>query len=277
MPFFLYSQIKSIRAELKARIRENKKELKSLPRGDLRTYPDGPRKWKWYDGRKPLSKKEPDKAMALSRRKYLELTIREDEEDLAICNSLMEESKSTDSVSALFNKYPEMDRLHKAFMEEKHKDWDAWGMADYERDRVFEESARYMSDKGDWVRSKAELAIANWLFARGISYRYEPRMVANGNVYYPDFLIMHPQTGREYILEYFGLCSNDEYLEHNAKKLKDYAKAGILINRTLLVASESEDEPMDYERLTDMLTYFFLLDEKEIKYLSEKKREAISQ
>ena len=50
---------------------------------------------------------------------------------------------------------------------------------------------RYRTYKGDYVRSKSELIIANELYANKISYEYEKPLILNGyaNPFYPDFTI----------------------------------------------------------------------------------------
>jgi len=59
-----------------------------------------------------------------------------------------------------------------------------------------------------YVRSRAELVIANWLFAEGIAYAYEKRVPIKEDVYC-DFYI---PKGKVYV-EFWGLEDDEAYLE----------------------------------------------------------------
>jgi DNA helicase-4 len=63
--------------------------------------------------------------------------------------------------------------------------------------------------RGDTVKSFGEKAIANFLFERGIDYRYEQPMRWNGRPYRPDFTLLAGE--RKIIIEYFGLKGDTQY------------------------------------------------------------------
>jgi len=48
---------------------------------------------------------------------------------------------------------------------------------------------RFKTLRGELVRNKLEMEVANMLFERGIDYDYEPYLKINQNVYFPDFKI----------------------------------------------------------------------------------------
>ena len=68
--------------------------------------------------------------------------------------------------------------------------------------------ADYRINDGHYVRSRAELVIANWLFTEGIAYAYEKRVPIKEDVYC-DFYI---PKGKIYI-EFWGLKDDEAYLE----------------------------------------------------------------
>lgn len=68
--------------------------------------------------------------------------------------------------------------------------------------------AEYRTNDGHYVRSRAELVIANWLFAEGIAYAYEKRVPIKEDIYC-DFYI---SKGKIYI-EFWGLEDDEAYLE----------------------------------------------------------------
>ena len=82
--------------------------------------------------------------------------------------------------------------------------------------------AEYRTNDGHYVRSRAELVIANWLFAEGIAYAYEKRVPIKEDVYC-DFYI---PKGKIYI-EFWGYEDDEAYLKRKEKKIELYKKYGL--------------------------------------------------
>lgn len=75
-----------------------------------------------------------------------------------------------------------------------------------------EEGLIHRTTRGELVRSKSEVIIANLLHALGITYAYEqPFAGRDGSVRYPDFTIEDAETGRRVFLEHLGLMSEPAY------------------------------------------------------------------
>ncbi|MGG1327147.1 RecQ family ATP-dependent DNA helicase [Bacillus tropicus] len=70
----------------------------------------------------------------------------------------------------------------------------------------------YATQKGERVRSKSEVIIANMLFASGIEYEYEKEIItSNGKKICPDFTLY--KNDRIYYLEHVGMLHNQQYAE----------------------------------------------------------------
>jgi hypothetical protein len=64
------------------------------------------------------------------------------------------------------------------------------------RERFLERGLIHRTERGELVRSKSELVIADKLYARGIDYAYEqPLVLPNGHIRYPDFTIADQARG----------------------------------------------------------------------------------
>lgn len=72
---------------------------------------------------------------------------------------------------------------------------------------------------GTWVASKGEQAIADWLAAEGIAYRYEPEL-AGGLT--PDFHL----EGTDVVVEYWGMSGEPGYEERMEEKMRVYEEHG---------------------------------------------------
>lgn len=78
----------------------------------------------------------------------------------------------------------------------------------------------YSTSKGDLVRSKSEVIIANLLYQNSISYEYEKDLTLGGIKVSPDFTITH--EGQEYYWEHLGMIGVEDYDTAWLKKLNLY-------------------------------------------------------
>lgn len=96
--------------------------------------------------------------------------------------------------------------------------------------------------RGELVRSKSEVAIADLLFSLGKDYLYEKPLEVGGTVKYPDFTIEDSDSGHVFYLEHLGMLDDPGYRARWEQKLAWYASVGITCeggeNGTLLLTDE---------------------------------------
>ncbi len=126
----------------------------------------------------------------------------------------------------------------------------SWAYASYPTNPLNPEKKIFETLKGDHVRSKSELLIANFLFTHQIPYRYECSIELGSNIYYPDFTIRHPQTKELFLWEHFGMMDETGYQRKAWAKLQNYAIHGFLPMINLITS---------YETLTHPLTQTYIL------------------
>ena len=68
----------------------------------------------------------------------------------------------------------------------------------------------YHTTKGDLVRSKSEVIIANLLFDSGLEYHYERELIYDKGKIRPDFTVVTP-SGNTYYWEHLGMLGIEEY------------------------------------------------------------------
>ena len=96
--------------------------------------------------------------------------------------------------------------------------------------------------RGDFVRSKAEMRIADALYEANIPYKMDVEFgVDNFKSYWVDFQIMNPNTGEMYYWEHLGMMDNQEYVAKNIKKLDYYASKGLYPCRNLILTFENNE------------------------------------
>ena len=81
-----------------------------------------------------------------------------------------------------------------------------WEKEEYERNEYRPEEKVYSTKKGDMVRSKSEVLLADMYYELGIPYRYEAALRLNNNrTVYPDFTVLDVTNRREIYHEHMGL------------------------------------------------------------------------
>ncbi len=92
-----------------------------------------------------------------------------------------------------------------------------------------EERLVHRTTRGELVRSKSEVIIADILEDLKLPYSYEqPFRGPDGSVRYPDFTIDDAETGRRLLIEHLGMMDRPDYVRRWKAKEKWYRDAGVL-------------------------------------------------
>jgi hypothetical protein len=94
--------------------------------------------------------------------------------------------------------------------------------------RFYENRLIHCTLKGDFVRSKSELTIADRLTSNGVEYIYEQPLTIGNQTRYPDFTIENVESGRKIFWEHCGLLLDPEYKKRWERKLEWYRSNKIL-------------------------------------------------
>ncbi len=81
----------------------------------------------------------------------------------------------------------------------------------------------YPTAKGDYVRSKSEVIIANLLHAYSLEYEYEKELLSPDGKIRPDFTVKTP-SGKLFYWEHLGMLGSEEYDDKWLYKKKIYDK-----------------------------------------------------
>ena len=123
-----------------------------------------------------------------------------------------------------------------------------WSMQEYEKSNHHPEHLKFMTRKGELVRSKSEAAIANIYLEMGIPYRYECALSLEDNIiFHPDFTLLNTAHRRIMYHEHLGRLDKPGYLEDQMWKLEVYQKNKIYIGKNLIITAETDDHPFDPE------------------------------
>ncbi len=95
-------------------------------------------------------------------------------------------------------------------------------------DKFLEERLIHITSRGEAVRSKSEVIIANLLHGKNVQYHYEHPLEIGGVTKYPDFTIEDDDTGITYYWEHCGMLSDPGYKARWEEKRQWYRDNNIL-------------------------------------------------
>lgn len=110
----------------------------------------------------------------------------------------------------------------------------------------------FITKKGETVRSKSEILIANLLCDMNIPYRYEAELILNGITYHPDFTILDLKRRREVYHEHLGMMDRPDYAINSIDRIRVYQQNNIVLCDRLTISMESSQTPLDVTALAKM-------------------------
>lgn len=129
----------------------------------------------------------------------------------------------------------------------------------YERKPIDENLPVFLTDRGERVRSKSELNIANALNKHGITYRYErPIKLKNGLVYHPDFTIYDKVKRKVIYWEHRGMMDGLDYVRNSVKKIRNYQRNGIFLGDNLIISEETSINPLGTDEIEAIIKKYLL-------------------
>ncbi|MCR5144055.1 MAG: hypothetical protein K6B67_01950 [Lachnospiraceae bacterium] len=137
-----------------------------------------------------------------------------------------------------------------------------WNEEEYDRKVIREDMPDYITDKGEKVRSKSEVLIANMLNKMNIPYRYECALrFKDGNVIYPDFTILDINRGCEVYWEHRGMMDDRTYANESVRRIREYQKNNIFLGDKLIITEESMKYPLDVGEIKNIIEHYFVKNE----------------
>ncbi len=113
-----------------------------------------------------------------------------------------------------------------------------------------------ITNRGEKVRSKSELIIANLLDKRKIPYKYEcPLMLKQTGIVYPDFTVLNVRKRKEIYWEHLGMMDDPEYARKAVKKIASYNQNGLYQGDQLIITSETGDYPINMRQIAGILDH----------------------
>ena len=247
------------KAALERIIEKTEERLKNAPPGTIHIIKHG-NGYQYYQRNDPSEKsgiylpvKQHRTAMALIQKKY----------DLQVLKAA---KKQYGVISRFLTGYhPECLRTIHASLSEAQKEnvipvelsdeefIKRWQALEYTGKDFDKDAPEHYTDKGERVRSKSEVMIANALKQANIPYRYEFPIDVGGYLIHPDFTILRIKDRHVLYWEHLGRMDEPGYCNDTLWKMRRYEKNGILPGVNLILTMEAAEYPINTNIIWKMI------------------------
>lgn len=132
-----------------------------------------------------------------------------------------------------------------------------WMETPYKRKPFKKGTSEFYTLKGERVRSKSEVIIADRLRANGIPYRYECPLKLGNRIIHPDFTILRMSDRKVLYHEHCGKMGDQQYFEDMLIRAREYNQAGIILGDRLFYTFESDTTPLDVSILDNLIRHHY--------------------
>ena len=262
-------QVKELLEARKSFLLQLKKEkveaLRTVPEGSLRVCSHGKRT-QYYHRNDPkdfsgvyIRSNEIELARELAQKDYDQRVLRAIE-------------KEVDAIDTYFNNYPQVnvENVYESLHKERQKlikpvgksdqqYLQEWECVEYEGKEFDENMPEFYTAKGERVRSKSEVIIADMLYREGIPYRYEyPLYLRGTGRIYPDFTILNLRLRKEILWEHLGMMDDFAYAEKTVRKISGYEQNGMFPGEDLILTYETRKTPLNSRTIMLMIKHYLL-------------------
>ncbi|MBR2402272.1 MAG: hypothetical protein IKB01_05865 [Lachnospiraceae bacterium] len=227
--------------------KEKEKALKNIPEGFLRICA-GKRKPQYYWRTDPkdyngiyIPEKDIKLARKLAQKDYDKKVLASAEKELEAIKRYQSAYPTTSVEQVYDNLHKERQKLICPIIETDEQYIYNWESVAYQGKGFDEMMPEIYTAKGERVRSKSEVIIADILKQEGIPYRYEcPLQLKGWGKVYPDFTVLNVQARRELYWEHLGMMDDPNYVESVLQKLTLYQQNGIFQGKNLILTYETK-------------------------------------
>lgn len=170
-------------------------------------------------------------------------------------------------------KYETFEEYHEKFFQEKYNK-SGINLNTYINTQIKSRRNRKKTIKGEFLRSKEEVDIANFLYLNNIDYTYELsyKEIVDNTKIHPDFYIK--QLELENYIEHFGVDQNLDNKMYNKEELKSYLNTLKLKQNYINENDQSKRFIVTYSKYNDDTTYLISLEAQLLKKGYNLKRRA---
>lgn len=239
-------------------------KLEKYPAGRIAIKRHGDRIYYYSYGEtgEKLLKKEDRKLLEdLLQKSYLEKVVRASQSEIAALEKMRKLYPEVVAEDVYAQLSEERKKYVRPIVPTDEQFVQRWMNRPYTPKKIADDMPVYLTAKGERVRSKSEVIIADRLASKGIPYKYEcPLTFRRGGeeiTIHPDFTILKVSTRKTVYLEHCGKMDDTDYAEGVVARVNDFSNAGIVLGDSLFLTFETSKTPLDISVLDKMITKNF--------------------
>lgn len=242
-------------------IRDIENKISLFPEGRINVKHHSNRLYYYLDGvdsgENYLGPDDMDLIKALIQKDYLKRVLKEAKRELSAIEKMLKLYPET-LAEDVFDRLPDgRKRYAKAINICDDAFAAKWMETPYRRKAFKKDAPEFYTMKGERVRSKSEVIIADRLMANGIPYRYECPLQLGNKIIHPDFTILRMSDRKIIYHEHCGKMADQQYTEDMLIRAKDYNRAGIILGDRLFYTFESDTTPLDVKILDSIINQHY--------------------
>ncbi len=245
--------------KLTAIINDAQRRLKKAPDGYVRIIKHG-QTYQFYVRKDPLNKigvylpvAQRSKAVLLMQKTYDKKILSAAQKQLSVINNFLnryDPEVFKDIYKTLSDVRKTSISLAEISDEEYIKNWQTY---DYEHKPFEEDMPEHYTSKGERVRSKSEVMIADALNQAGIAYRYECPLILDGRKIHPDFTVLRAGDRESIYWEHLGMMDVPEYCHNAIQRIRLYEANEIYPGINLILTLETSSMPINLAVINHMI------------------------
>lgn len=251
----MLDEIKSRIDLLSRTIERIEEKISSLPEGSVIVkHRNGTPQYIYNHGEiKYLNKNDQKLLEDLVQKRYLKNALKAAKLELSAL-SRSDRLYPQTKIENIYDELPiELKRFAKPLVPGDDKYADKW-QAEPFKPKPFKKGApEFYTLKGERVRSKSEVIIADRLFIKGIPYKYECPLQVGKEIIHPDFSILRMSDRKVLYHEHCGKMNDPDYTKDIPDRVNKYARSGIFQGERLFLSFESADYPLDVKALDEYI------------------------
>ncbi len=245
--------------------KEKEEGLKNAPEGFLRIS-NGRNKAQYYHRTNPkdfsgeyICEKDINLAKELAQKAYDKKVMDSAKKELKAINEYFLKCPKVQAEQVYEKLHGERRKLIEPIQETEEEYVTKWRSVKYQGKEFEEGYPEIYTSKGERVRSKSEVIIADYLNKNGIPYRYEcPVKIKGWGKFYPDFTALNVRERKEIYWEHLGMMDDITYMENALQKLTLYMQNGISFNNNLIITYETKKHPLNLRIIKLMIEQYLM-------------------
>lgn len=236
--------------ELKQIVSVKEKALKNVPDGTVHVF-NSRKKPQFYfnepDKRRYANEKDQKLVRQLCQKDYDQRILDKAADELKALEKLYKNYETKTYESVYEDLHPVRKQLVTPIWLPDNEFVKQWEEVQYTPKGFAPDYPEYYTDKGERVRSKSEILIANALQKHQIPYRFEYpyQLDPYGPIIHPDFTVLNVRTRKEMLWEHMGKMDDESYRDHALNRIIVYERHGIFPGDRLILTHETLNNPIN--------------------------------